>query len=58
VQSDPQLTIKLGQRFLDKNPLLVENLHLLQRGEGILVQDRETVFTTWLGRPGTVEVAR
>jgi hypothetical protein len=58
VQSDPQLTIKLGQRFLDNNPLLVENLHLLQRGEGILVQDRETVFTTWLGRPGTVEVAR
>ena len=58
VQSDPQLTIKLGQRSLDNDPLLVENLHLLQRGEGVLVQDQEIVFTTWLSRAGTVETVR
>ena len=58
VQSDPQLTIKLGQRFLDNDPLLLENLHLLQRWQGILVQDREIVFTTWLGRAGTAEAGQ
>ncbi|MBK8989857.1 MAG: hypothetical protein IPM39_27980 [Chloroflexi bacterium] len=50
VQSDPQMAAKVGQRYLSSDPRLVENMQLLQRGEGILVEAGSIVFTTWQGR--------
>lgn len=49
VQSDPRMAAKVGQRYLNSDPRLVENMQLLQRGEGILVEAGNIVFTTWQG---------
>ncbi|HRQ41608.1 MAG TPA: hypothetical protein PLD25_27120 [Chloroflexota bacterium] len=50
VQSDSRMAAKVGQRYLSSDPQLVENMQLLQRGEGILVEAGKIVFATWQGR--------
>lgn len=50
VQPDPRMAAKIGQRYLSSDPGLVENMQLLQRGEGILIEAGKIVFTTWQGR--------
>lgn len=37
----------LADRFFPADPQMGENIHLLQPGEGILINRREAIYTTW-----------
>jgi hypothetical protein len=47
VQSLPQHTGKLVDRFLAGDAQLAENLALLQSGDGIILTEGSAVLTTW-----------
>ncbi|HID54804.1 MAG TPA: hypothetical protein EYP41_22550 [Anaerolineae bacterium] len=47
VENHVQHVAGLAQRFQADDMLLTENMHLLGRGEGVIISQKEPIFITW-----------